>query len=242
MLSKSIGTNIKQLRIEKGLSQEDLSSLLFVTRQTVSNYETGRSYPDVDMLEKISGALEVPLSWLLYGKPVPEDRKAKKTAAWIMIGVFVVLSILTVVLRVYTGTIARTTLNTMPNHLIRLILVPITMALFGATVLQVIDCFVGLGQPKKRLRKIGRISTACVVGVNLIFVLPYLVWCFLCLIQHYLSSGSVSMFFPRIPIYQEIAFFFLALTLKCPFVYIFVGMALWLFWFRKIPQDNCTLS
>lgn len=242
MLSKSIGTNIKQLRTEKGLSQEDLASILFVTRQTISNYETGRSYPDIDTLEQISKALDVELSWLLYGKPVPKDQKAKKTAAWILLGIFSALLILTAVLRVYAGTLAQTTLNVMPNTLVRLILVPITMTVFGSTVLQIIDCFVGLGQPKKHLRKIGRISTVCVVGTNLIFVLPYLVWCFWCLIQHYLGPGSVSMVFPRISVYQEVAWFFLALMLKYPFMYIFVGMALWLFWFRKSPQDNCTLS
>lgn len=42
-VSKSIGANIRKMRLEKGLSQDDLAAALYVTRQTVSNYETGRS-------------------------------------------------------------------------------------------------------------------------------------------------------------------------------------------------------
>ena len=40
---RDIGKNLKQLREQKGLKQEQLAELLFVTRQTVSNYENGVS-------------------------------------------------------------------------------------------------------------------------------------------------------------------------------------------------------
>ena len=40
---RDIGKNIKQLREGKGMTQEALAERLFVTRQTVSNYETGVS-------------------------------------------------------------------------------------------------------------------------------------------------------------------------------------------------------
>lgn len=38
-----IGRNIKEQRMKKGLSQEELAEKLYVTRQTISNYETGVS-------------------------------------------------------------------------------------------------------------------------------------------------------------------------------------------------------
>ena len=47
---RDIGKNLKQLREQKGLKQEQLAELLFVTRQTVSNYENGRSRPDIETL------------------------------------------------------------------------------------------------------------------------------------------------------------------------------------------------
>lgn len=40
---RDIGKNIRTLREKKGMTQEELAQALFVTRQTVSNYETGRS-------------------------------------------------------------------------------------------------------------------------------------------------------------------------------------------------------
>lgn len=38
---RDIGKNIKELRCARGLTQEELAERLHVTRQTVSNYETG---------------------------------------------------------------------------------------------------------------------------------------------------------------------------------------------------------
>ena len=51
---RDIGKNIRELRVKKNMTQDALAESLFVTRQTVSNYETGKSRPDVDMLVKIS--------------------------------------------------------------------------------------------------------------------------------------------------------------------------------------------
>ena len=55
---KDIGKNIKAIRQTKGMTQNDLADALYVTRQTVSNYENGRSQPDLDMLLKIAEILE----------------------------------------------------------------------------------------------------------------------------------------------------------------------------------------
>ena len=41
---RDIGKNIRTLREKKGMTQEELAQALFVTRQTVSNYETGVSF------------------------------------------------------------------------------------------------------------------------------------------------------------------------------------------------------
>lgn len=41
---RDIGKNIRALRIRKKLSQDQLAQVLHVTRQTVSNYETGVSH------------------------------------------------------------------------------------------------------------------------------------------------------------------------------------------------------
>ena len=77
---RDIGKNIKSLREKKKLSQDQLAKKLFVTRQTVSNYETGRSRPDVEMLIKIADVLEVDANTVFYGiEPSPEQRSDRKS-------------------------------------------------------------------------------------------------------------------------------------------------------------------
>ena len=63
--------NLKILRKNKGLSQEELSIKLHVVRQTVSKWESGLSVPDAEMLMTISEILETPVSEIL-GESIEE--------------------------------------------------------------------------------------------------------------------------------------------------------------------------
>ena len=63
--------NIKILRKQKGLSQEELSIKLNVVRQTISKWEQGLSVPDAEMLVSISEALDTSVSTLL-GQTITE--------------------------------------------------------------------------------------------------------------------------------------------------------------------------
>lgn len=72
---RDIGKNIRALREKKGMTQEALAEALFVTRQTVSNYENGRSRPDLDMLVKIADVLDADVNQVLYGLPADQDRR-----------------------------------------------------------------------------------------------------------------------------------------------------------------------
>ena len=64
---RDIGKNIKALRQQKNMTQDELAEKLFVTRQTVSNYETGKSRPDIEMLMQIAEALNTDVNTILYG-------------------------------------------------------------------------------------------------------------------------------------------------------------------------------
>ena len=44
-----LGQHIRQVRTEKGWTQAQLEDLLYVSRQTISNWENGRSIPDDEM-------------------------------------------------------------------------------------------------------------------------------------------------------------------------------------------------
>ncbi|ODR47475.1 transcriptional regulator [Eisenbergiella tayi] len=57
--------NLKQIRKEKGISQEELAARLNVVRQTISKWEKGLSVPDAELLIKLSEILETSVGTLL---------------------------------------------------------------------------------------------------------------------------------------------------------------------------------
>ena len=66
--------NLKTLRKNKGLSQEELSVKLNVVRQTISKWESGLSVPDAEMLISISEVFDTPVSEIL-GENIEEKEK-----------------------------------------------------------------------------------------------------------------------------------------------------------------------
>ncbi len=69
-----LNENIRNLRKQKGYSQETLAQELNVVRQTVSKWEKGYSVPDAVMLERIAEVLEVSVSDLLGEETRPEPK------------------------------------------------------------------------------------------------------------------------------------------------------------------------
>ena len=45
-----ISNQIKKRRTDMGLSQEELAERIYVSRQTISNWETDKTYPDIQSL------------------------------------------------------------------------------------------------------------------------------------------------------------------------------------------------
>ena len=69
-----LGKKIIKVRKENNLTQEDFAEKYNVTRQTVSSWENGKSYPDLDTLVKISNDFSISLDVLLKeDKKVLED-------------------------------------------------------------------------------------------------------------------------------------------------------------------------
>lgn len=62
-----ISAQIKKYRANMNLSQEELAEKLYVTRQTVSNWETGKSYPDIHSALLMSSLFQISLDQLIKG-------------------------------------------------------------------------------------------------------------------------------------------------------------------------------
>ena len=65
-----IGKKLKETRMKLNLTQEQVAEELFVSRQTISNWENEKSYPDIISIIKLSDLYSVSLDELLKG-----DRK-----------------------------------------------------------------------------------------------------------------------------------------------------------------------
>lgn len=73
-----IGKFIAEQRKQKGLTQKELAEQLNVTDKAVSKWETGKGYPDIEILEKLSGIFCVSINDILSGKIVPQENKEKE--------------------------------------------------------------------------------------------------------------------------------------------------------------------
>ena len=61
---------LQQLRKQKGLTQEELAEILYVSRTAVSKWESGRGYPNIESLKAIAKCFSVTIDQLLSGEQV----------------------------------------------------------------------------------------------------------------------------------------------------------------------------
>lgn len=64
-MNLSIGANIRRIRLERSLTQEEVAAHLGVSAQAISKWERGDSYPDIEMLPSIANYFGITLDDLL---------------------------------------------------------------------------------------------------------------------------------------------------------------------------------
>ena len=74
------GENLQKLRKEKGISQEQLAEQLGVTRQSVSKWESGNSYPEMDKIVAICNLFHCDMN-VLINKDITEEREKKDASS-----------------------------------------------------------------------------------------------------------------------------------------------------------------
>lgn len=89
-----INQNLRMLRSESGMTQEQVAEKLGVTRQALSSYESGRTRPDIDTLMRLAEIYGCDLHTLLYGPGDSQKamRRLKTTAITVLV-VILVLSL-----------------------------------------------------------------------------------------------------------------------------------------------------
>lgn len=102
-----IGKKIVKIRKDNNLTQDDLADKYFVTRQTISNWENGKSYPDLETLVKISDDFNISLDILLKedNKMIKDISKKQKRYKWIVLPIILyailVIGILGIIIYAY---------------------------------------------------------------------------------------------------------------------------------------------
>lgn len=73
--------NLKTVRRNHNLSQEELAELLNVSRQAVSKWEQGAGYPEMEKMILLSQKLDVSLDYLVYGENKFAEQKPDSMSA-----------------------------------------------------------------------------------------------------------------------------------------------------------------
>ncbi len=72
-----IEKKLKEARVNAGLTQEQLAQKIMVSRQTISNWENGKSLPDIISIMNLSDLYQISLDDLLKGDPKMKEKMEK---------------------------------------------------------------------------------------------------------------------------------------------------------------------
>ncbi|MDG3062517.1 helix-turn-helix domain-containing protein [Lacticaseibacillus casei] len=91
MAALSLGEHLKQLRMERKLTQAQVAEQLFVSRKTVSTWETGRHQPDLQTICQLATWYQITVDELI-GQPSepPKTQKHTMTFLWSAFAIMVV--------------------------------------------------------------------------------------------------------------------------------------------------------
>ena len=211
---RDIGKNIRDLRQQSRLTQDELAERLFVTRQTISNYENGRTRPDVEQILRLAEVFGTDANAVLYGPPVLPSRKSAIIRTVVGVGLSALLWAAYFALRPWAAYCIKRNLHLLSCLVLTVCWKPATLGMTGWTLTQLLLLFIPLKPPQTagicRARQVFLILALC--GV----LLPGLA-CLLIYSGHYDGFAFwLRQFFGQI----------IYFSVKAAFVYSFVGAAL----------------
>ncbi len=179
----TVAKSIKKIRVQNNLTQEEVASKLFVTRQTVSNWENGKTQPDIDMLIKISETLGTDVTTLIYGvqRAKPEKKEIKKL--FISAAILLLFGVAVHFLNRYGVKLKVEKFMSEVSMITQTLVVPIFWIVFGWILMQALSVM-GVMKPLRfRYQKEIHAVIWGVIGLYFIIMLPYFIYLFLCLFK-----------------------------------------------------------
>jgi len=97
---------LQELRKSRGLTQEELAEMLYVSRTAISKWESGRGYPSIESLKQISVFFSVTIDELLSGEKLVqiaeiENKTNIQSLCELLIGIADILSFMLIILPLY---------------------------------------------------------------------------------------------------------------------------------------------
>ena len=212
-----IARNIKRIRSSSGLTQEMLAERMFVTRQTISNWETGKNQPDIDTLITLADTLKVEVAELIYGKKSSYQRFQRKyiIVAGICLAVIITATILKITL--YPFLMKQLQLNFIGSFELAVYeysVRPIGFLAMGILIISVLSFWIDTRMEKAAgiaVRVIGFIllilSFWLLLGIILIYKAPQLFPGQIIFAQAYLSNFLRMLFLIVFPLLSGIGLF-----------------------------------
>lgn len=158
------------------MTQDELAEKLSVSRQTVSNYETGKSQPDIDMLMNIAEVLSVDVNTIIYGKEIDNsfdniERKKELKKIIIWAAILILFGVLHIFLKDWAEAIAVREFVTSPLMFVMFVMRPAIFILLGWTCMRAIAFCLKAKRPDAEwLRYVKYVVLAVVVLYFAIFV------------------------------------------------------------------------
>lgn len=233
----NVGKNIRNMRAKNKMTQDELAEKLFVSRQTVSNYETGKSNPDIDMLVKIAEVLNADVNILIFGIPTPPDKKKEYLKLIISISITLLLGIFIGIAGLRLKTYVHNTFHTGLELAYMMSVYPAFLFCTGWCIMQASGTFLGA---KPLAGKISRIIHYFIILFLILYgiiVLPYCIMEVQYAIKLYqwMNSGMSSSFQTAVSeggfqefvwnLFSVLYYFYFKYSLKYSFF--FLGAALW---------------
>lgn len=208
-----VGKNIQILRMKKRMSQNDLAKKISVSFQDISDYESGKSEPDIDTLVKIADILETDANTLIYG--IPDETSIRTKRRQILLLLIVLLFLGVILSRLSYGfQISRgTRLNAAPLLFLHPLILPCYFTLTGWTVMQAAGYFLHARPLSGRFCRIVHILLCNLMGI----------YCILVLLADIILLGFYT------PWVNAAAGIFTAAVLpNIPLIFFILGIALWI--------------
>lgn len=172
----NLGKNIRRYRKQKNLTQDALADSLHVTRQAVSNWETGKNQPDLDMLEEAATALGVELGDLLQYRKREYPRFQTKAIIWVVALGIIALFLLAdeMFINPHLHEVLVTTYHGLFSYVLNdIVVLPVCRVAAGMLIPAVLSLWYNV-QPKGKAKTVLRI-VAILLLIPMILTMLYLV-------------------------------------------------------------------